>query len=499
MRRGKLLQALGVSGMLVLALVMTVSCAARTRYLTVRPPQLQSWEGQSLPLTAALMVSESVRAATDQEQVNCPYSTTSFVFQTGTAFERGAMQALAPVFSKVDLVREKPKPGLYDLVIEPNTPDVELQGHCQLFQNEKPSLDGRSSVVVRVFDRRDRTLMDATFSSGTHSDPRALDVVGKAMGDMLQAMAAGLASAPKIQSYAGLSPAAVAAQAAEPEERKATETRLGPQGVVERKPVEPKHLEQKLIEPKPLEPKSVEPRPGEARAEPPKRVYTPLPLVPADSGRPVVTGAGFAVGYGYVITAYHLLAGMSYASVVHHDRALPAAVVLRDRLSDVALLKVEDGGLEGQAMPGLRLGDGTKVKVGDRVWACDLSSKGTDKPVWKEGRVRPAATTTSQDPRFFPLFVASAPQHSGGPVLNDQGEVVGILVAQGDVEQLFPNLGPLPPDHAVAIKVQYAKWLLSMLPESEFVMPPSIPRSLPVSTMIENARPQVVVVKSANR
>jgi hypothetical protein len=67
------------------------------------------------------------------------------------------------------------------------------------------------------------------------------------------------------------------------------------------------------------------------------------------------------------------------------------------------------------------------------------------------------------------------------------------------VEQLFPSLGQLPPDHAVAIKVQYAKWLLSMLPESEFVMPPSIPRSVPVSTMIENARPQVVVVKTASR
>jgi S1-C subfamily serine protease len=488
MRRGKLSQALSVGGIAVLALVVTIGCAARTRYLTVRPPQVLSWEGQPLPLTAALMVSESVRAATDQEQVNCPFSTTSFVFQTGTAFERGAMQVLAPVFNKVDLVREKPKPGQYDLVIEPNSPDVELQGHCQLFQNEKPTLDGRSSVLVRVYDRRDRPLLDATFSSGTHTDTRVLDVVGKAMGDMLQAMAAGLASAPKIQSYAGLAPSAVASQPSEPEERKGSESRLGPQRTVE-----------KAIEQKPIEQKSVEQRPVEPRVDPPKRVHTPLPLVPADSSRPVVTGAGFAVGYGYVITAYHLLAGMSYASVSHHDKTLPATVVLRDRLSDVALLKVEDGGLDGQAMPGLRLGDGTKVKVNDRVWACDLSSKGTDKPIWKEGRVRPTATTTSQDPRFFPLFVASAPQHSGGPVLNDQGEVVGILVAQGDVEQLFPNLGQLPPDHAVAIKVQYAKWLLSMLPESEFVMPPSIPRSLPVSTMIENARPQVVVVKTASR
>jgi S1-C subfamily serine protease len=484
MRRGKLMQVLGIGGVVVLAVVVTVGCAARTRYLTVRPPQVTSWEGQPLPVTAALVVSEAVRAATDQEQVNCPFSTTNFVFQTGTAFEKGAVQVLAPVFNKLDVLRERPKTGQYDLVIEPNPPDVELEGHCQLFRNEKPTLDGRSSVLVRVFDRRDRALLDATFSSGTHTEERVLDVVGKAMGDMLQAMATGLASAPKIQTYAGLTPSAVVSQSPEPEERKANEHKLGPQRAVEHKPLEQKPVEQKPIE---------------SRMEPQKRVHAPLPLVPSDQSRPVVTGAGFAVGYGYVITAYHLLAGMSYASISHHDRTLPAAVVLRDRLSDVVLLKVEDGGLDGQSLPGLRLGDGTKVKVGDRVWACDLSSKGTDKPVWKEGRVRPTVSTTSSDPRFFPLFVASAPQHSGGPVLNDQGEVIGILVAQGDVEQLFPSLGQLPPDHAVAIKVQYAKWLLSMLPESEFVMPPSIPRSVPVSTMIENARPQVVVVKTASR
>jgi hypothetical protein len=36
-----------------------------------------------------------------------------------------------------------------------------------------------------------------------------------------------------------------------------------------------------------------------------------------------------------------------------------------------------------------------------------------------------------------------------------------------------------------------------MLPESEFVLPASGTRSLPVSTMIENAKPQVVVIKAA--
>jgi hypothetical protein len=84
-------------------------------------------------------------------------------------------------------------------------------------------------------------------------------------------------------------------------------------------------------------------------------------------------------------------------------------------------------------------------------------------------------------------------------VLNEQGEVIGMMLAPADAEHLFSNLGPLSPDTGVAIKIQYPKWLLSMLPESEFILPAAVPRSLPVSTLMENAKPQVVVIKAAAR
>ena len=84
-------------------------------------------------------------------------------------------------------------------------------------------------------------------------------------------------------------------------------------------------------------------------------------------------------------------------------------------------------------------------------------------------------------------------------MLNEQGEVIGMMLASADAEHLFSNLGPLSPDAGIAIKIQYPKWLLSMLPESEFMLPASMPRSLLISTLIENARPQVVVIKAAAR
>jgi S1-C subfamily serine protease len=164
------------------------------------------------------------------------------------------------------------------------------------------------------------------------------------------------------------------------------------------------------------------------------------------------------------------------------------------------LLKVEEGS-DTPALPGLRLGDGTKVKAGDRVWIGDLSpsTSGVEKVIWKEARLRPLSGNGNGDPRILPLALATPLQHSGGPVLNEQGEVIGMMLAPADAEHLFTNLGPLSADTGIAIKIQYPKWLLSMLPESEFVLPASMPRSQPVSTLIENAKPQVVIIKAAAR
>ncbi|WP_447978768.1 S1 family peptidase [Candidatus Nitrospira bockiana] len=454
---------------LVVAVLSSVSCVARTRYLTVRIPQVPPAEAAPLPLHAALVLPDAIRTANEQEQVNCPFSTTYFVFQTGTGFEKGAVQALTQSFSKVDVLRERPKAGQFDLVIEPTAPDIELEGHCALFSGEKPSLDARATVSVNVLDRNDRPLLAASFTSNTHTEERVLDGVGKAMTDLLQAMAHGLSTAPKILSYAGQPVSQPAAQAPAPSP--------------------PSH------QPTPTPTPS-----GERHVDVPKRALTPLPMVPTtDEAKTALTGAGFAVGFGYIVTAYHLVAGMSYLTVYHQDRALPAALVLRDRLSDVALLKVDDGS-GAQGLGGLRLAESGKVKTGERVWVCDLAAGGGgDKPVWREGRVRSYPGNATPDPRLLPLSLTNGIQYSGGPVLNEQGEVVGITITPADAEQMFPQLSQLASDGAVAVRIQYAKWLLSMLPESEFILPAPAPRSLPVSTLIENARPQVVVLKSAAR
>lgn len=486
------------------SLLSTVSCANRTRYLTVRPPHALPTEGQALPLKVALVLPDAVRNATDQEEISCPFGTTTFVFQTGPGFEKGALQALSQAFTKVEVVKEK-KPGHFDLFIEPAAPDIELQGHCNMFVTEKATLDAKATVTVRVTDRNDQPFLDGTFASSQHTEEKVLDVVGKALADLLQVMAQGLMTTPKLQIYAGVppsqepvAPAPPPAPVASVAPSLAVPPPAPPPAPVAAPPVVP------LVPPS-ASAAAVAPQAGKMDAaipaEAPKRAPVTIPKLeeaPQDPSRVIVTGAGFSVGFGYVVTAYHLVAGMSYATVYEQDRAIPASLVLRDRLSDLALLKVDEGS-DGQTLPGLRLGDVTKVRIGERVWVCDLFAMGggMEKAIWKEGRLRPLPGNGPADPRILSLALTTPLQHSGGPVLNEQGEAIGLMLAPADADRLFSNLAPFSSDTGIAIKIQYAKWLLSMLPESEFVLPASGTRSLPVSTMIENAKPQVVVIKAA--
>ena len=153
----------------------------------------------------ALVLPDAVRNATDQEEISCPFGTTTFVFQTGPGFEKGALQALSQAFTKVEVVKEK-KPGNFDLFIEPAAPDIELQGHCNMFVTEKATLDAKATVTVRVTDRNDQPFLDGTFASSQHTEEKVLDVVGKALADLLQVMAQGLMTTPKLQIYAGVPP-----------------------------------------------------------------------------------------------------------------------------------------------------------------------------------------------------------------------------------------------------------------------------------------------------
>lgn len=129
---------------------------------------------------------------------------------------------------------------------------------------------------------------------------------------------------------------------------------------------------------------------------------------------------------GYVVTNAHVIAGgLSAWVALDTGEVLDAELVGFDSNEDLALLKLVDG----QGLPAAQLGDSDVCVVGDQVYAIGnplgVELRGTltnglisaiDRQVTMEGRVMTMLQTTA----------ALNNGNSGGPLINDQGQVIGI-------------------------------------------------------------------------
>ncbi len=134
-------------------------------------------------------------------------------------------------------------------------------------------------------------------------------------------------------------------------------------------------------------------------------------------------GSGFIISNdGYILTNNHVVADADEILVRLSDRSEhKAKLVGADPRSDVAVLKIE-----AKNLPTLKLGDSNKLKVGEWVLAIG-SPFGFDHSVTAgivsaKGRSLPNESYVP----FIQTDVAINPGNSGGPLLNLQGEVVGI-------------------------------------------------------------------------
>ncbi|MGE0384065.1 MAG: DegQ family serine endoprotease [Gammaproteobacteria bacterium] len=166
-------------------------------------------------------------------------------------------------------------------------------------------------------------------------------------------------------------------------------------------------------------------------------------------------GSGFIVSAdGYVLTNAHVVANADEVTVKLADkRELTAKVVGSDDKSDVALLKVDAGDL-----PTLRIGDPGKLRVGE--WVAAIGSPFGLESTVTAGIVSAKGREIGDDSYvpFIQTDVPINPGNSGGPLLNMNGEVVGIN------SQIFSRSGgymglsfSIPIDVAMRVERQLAR------------------------------------------
>ncbi len=147
----------------------------------------------------------------------------------------------------------------------------------------------------------------------------------------------------------------------------------------------------------------------------------PQPQQPDGDPQQRGVGSGFILNAdGYVMTNAHVVDGADEVFVTLTDkREFKARIIGADKRTDVALVKIEAGGL-----PFVRVGDVGRLKVGE--WVIAIGSPfGLDNTV-TAGIVSAKARDTGDFLPFIQTDVAINPGNSGGPLINMRGEVVGI-------------------------------------------------------------------------
>jgi len=133
----------------------------------------------------------------------------------------------------------------------------------------------------------------------------------------------------------------------------------------------------------------------------------------------------FASGFiltpdGFVLTNAHVIDGAQEVTVTLADkREFKARTIGIDKRSDVALVKIE-----GSALPTVRIGDVSKLKVGE--WVIAIGSPFGLESTVTAGIVSAKSRDTGDLLPLIQTDVAINPRNSGGPLINMRGEVVGI-------------------------------------------------------------------------
>jgi serine protease Do len=142
-------------------------------------------------------------------------------------------------------------------------------------------------------------------------------------------------------------------------------------------------------------------------------------------------GTGFVIDpEGIIVTNNHVVAGAQKIEVVlPDDRKLTARVLGRDPTTDIAVIRVDATGLAAAT-----LGDSDKLVVGDDVVAIGNALALEGGPTVTRGIVSAKDRTivAERSVRLEHVIQTDAainPGNSGGPLVNSDGEVVGINTA----------------------------------------------------------------------
>jgi hypothetical protein len=215
-----------------------------------------------------------------------------------------------------------------------------------------------------------------------------------------------------------------------------------------------------------------------------------LVLVAKLSFASLISGSGFIIQPdGFILTNYHVIKGSTaIVVVVPGMKPVRAKVVAADGYKDLALLQVPLTNL-----PALPIASSHSVQVLDPVTVLGYplaQALGVDVSA-SDGKVN-AIREEGSEP-YFQVDANVNPGNSGGPLLNNRGEVVGIVVAKIDALGMAQNTGSIPERINFAIPIDEARGMIRQAFPFAF-SPSNRQQVLSAQEVFRQAKPSTVLI-----
>jgi TPR repeat protein len=206
--------------------------------------------------------------------------------------------------------------------------------------------------------------------------------------------------------------------------------------------------------------------------------------------RPESSGTGFFITEdGYLITNKHVLGDGVQVRLVAAAGLISARVVKVDAANDLALLKAE-----GKFAP-LPVATSRAVKLGGTVATVGFPNIGLQgfAPKFSRGEIG-SLSGPQDDPRYFQISVPVQPGNSGGALVDEHGNVVGVVSAKLSAKVALSTSGELPENVNYAVKSSFLLGFLESVPDVAAKLKEPNTKDVKFAEVVEQAKEAAVLV-----
>ena len=211
---------------------------------------------------------------------------------------------------------------------------------------------------------------------------------------------------------------------------------------------------------------------------------------PVIADSPIATGTGFFItDDGYLISNYHVVKDATKVRLLTSAGLIDAKVVQVDAANDLALLKAD-----GRFAP-LPIAASRTVNLGGTVATVGFPDIGLQgfAPKLAKGEIA-SLSGAADDPRYFQISVPVQPGNSGGALVDERGNVIGIVSAKLDASAALAASGALPENVNYAVKSSLLLSFLESVPDVSAKLKAPVTADRKFEDVVKSAQDAAVLV-----